>query len=336
MAAFFFGGLSSSVCAQGLPDNDDSTRISPDTGVPSPLEEIKGARGLAAGDDLNDLSHAPVPEYEEGTPQSQRRYIYEVATVSSLSHLYWALGMMDYENQEHIDYYLLLNECKIYEQYNGQEFEWRNIRKATSEFIKKNKDEFPTRFEIVIPIRLEGYDMKRRAFRVVDEDQVKIARRFEVLAKDFNKVHCFFKQKEIPGYPKGIIVELSRPFSLTYVPAPPDRALSFVKEKDKIFQTYKSRAKTKQRLSDLRVAYLVMQLKVFGQRGVTRGFNGLRFVQAMGVLDGYEIYGDLRRKKLFYSKSYLKDLNKLEETEKLRTEYEALKKKFLEGDGLLH
>lgn len=326
IAIFFAASIAATSAYAKDGDNALHSKIKPEQGE---------KKGLVNDGDLEEMLAEPVPEYQEGVPQSKRQYIYEEPTIGTLSHLYWALGMMDYENDEHLDYFLRINECDIQQNYGGNEYEWKRIRNATRDFIKRNVKDFPTRFELALPVRLEEYDMKRKAFRIKEEDQIMAARRFELLAKDFSRMTCWIKSKEIPGYPKGLIIELSRPFSITYVPAPPDMALDFIKEKDAIFQSWTGKGKSKQRLYDLRTAYVILQLKIFAQRGFVRGTNALKFVRVMAVLEGFEIYGNPGHKDLFYSKSYLRKKDEVQAGLKLQRDRDILAKKAL-GEGILH
>ena len=307
----------------------------PDFSVPDEATE-KSKREKKGAQTLQDLpADMPVSEFVEGKPQSTRRHIYEKPTLKSLSNLYWALGFADLENNEHIDNYLKLTECKIYRKFIAAEFEWRDIRKATRQFISANRTEFPTRFELVQEIRLFDYDVKRRAFEVAPKYQIQSYRRFEMISSENLFVSaCGHKGKEVPGFPKGVILELSRPFSLTYVPVPPDIADAYLSEKSRLFQAYSDNSKSQALMYDLRTAYLVMQVKIFAHRKIQRLSNSFLALQTMAVLEGYEVYGDIGRKQLFYSRSYLKDKSELELSEKLKKEIKILEER-VAGNGIL-
>ncbi|MCB1782616.1 MAG: DUF4852 domain-containing protein [Alphaproteobacteria bacterium] len=270
--------------------------------------------------------------FVEGKPKSQRKYIYERPTMASLSHLYWTLGLLDLENKEYIDDFLRINECRIYQNYYSREFEWNEIRDATVKFIKENKDDFPVRFELVIPIRLKDYDTKRHAFQVLNEDQILVARRFEVGAPDARRTFCG-NRKAIEGYPGKIIVEFSRPVSISYIPAPVNIAEQYIQRIDKIAKS-NSNITTKNNLYNIRTAFIILQFKIFSHRGIIRQ-GDFYALQTSAVLEGIEIYGDERRTELFYTQSYLRKDSDLSITSKFESEYKILNEKH-KADGVFY
>jgi len=287
---------------------------------------------------LEDLpADVPVEEYVDGPPQSKRMYIYERPTLKSLANLFWALGYADLENDDHIDNYLKLTECSIYKKFITSEFEWSEIRSATRDFIKKSMSDFPLRFELVQEIFFTDYDLKRKAFKVAPRYQIQTVRRFEMFTTDdVLKSRCGHSSKLMSGFPYGTVIEVSRPVNLTYVPTPPDVAAVYMEEKNKIFQKFSDKSKNKKRLYELRNGYLVMNMKIFAHRGkIVKTIGGYDLLLTMGVLEGYEIYGDIGRKELFYSQSFLTRKDHKEATAKLQKEFEILIKKS-EGEGMLH
>lgn len=297
-------------------------------------EEPKPKEGV---EQLEDMPvDKPVAEFVDGKPQSQRQYIYESPSLKTLSHLYWAISYLDIENDTHVDNFMKINECDIYKNFFGSEFEWKDIRKAAREFIMANKAEFPTRFELTQEIGLQEYDMKREAFKIDPGYQIQAVRRFEMQASDStSKVVCMDRSMEIDGYPKGLLLELSRPFSLTFAPAPKDIAIAYIAEKDEILKKWKDKGRTKKRIFDIRKAYIVMQIKIFAHRKLVKNSVGRRALQVMAVLEGYEIYGDVGRKQLFYAKNYVKKKDEQKVSEKLQQEYDIIKAKY-KGEGVLH
>ena len=297
--------------------------------------EKKGGKAVQLEDFPDDVS---VVEFKEGKPKSKRKYIYEKPTMKNLANLYWALGFLDIENNEHVDNYLKLTECDIYKQYIASEFEWNDIRDATRRFIKKNRDQFPVRFELVQEIKITDYDVKRHAFKINPKYQIQSYRRFQMMTVDSYIDYMFCggsKLLNMEGYPSGVILELSRPFSLTYVPAPLKVAKEYIKTKNTEFQKLRDAAKKAENKYDLRIAYLVMQVKIFASRKIQKTRDGESLLQTMAILEGYEVYGDPGRKLLFYSKSYLTNQTAKEVSDKIKREYKLLRLK-IKGDGMLH
>jgi hypothetical protein len=288
---------------------------------------------------LEDLPpDVPVSDFVEGTPQSQRQYIYEKPSLKNLANLFWALNFSDVANDAHIDYYLRLTECEIFRKFISSEFEMKEIREATRKFVIDNRNDFSMRFELVQQIYLRDYDLKRRAFKIDPKYQIQSVRRFEMITSDnYSAPVCGKRPVGVGSLPLGLILEFSRPFTLTYVPAPTDVAAAYLEEADKKFQKLLDKSKNQERAFDFRKAYLVMFAKAFAFRKVepSRTIKGASLLQTMAVLEGVEVYGDPGRKQLFFSKSFLSTKSPKEVSESLQKEYEILKEKY-KGAGMFH
>lgn len=329
--SFFAGSVSPVFSADAEPANSSSGPAVADFSEPKSEEEADSVQ-------LEDLPpDMPVAEFVEGTPQSNRKYFYEKPTMKALSHLYFAINYVDVDNDVHIDNYLRINECKLFRKYNSSEFQMKEIRDATRKFIIGSRSQFSTRFELKQQIDLLDYDLERRAFKIEPRSQIQGIRRFELFTTDnFEKARCGFRSKQLEGFPFSVILEVSRPFTLTYVPVPVDTALQYIAEKDKIYQKLPEKRRNKDTLYKLRKAYIVFYVKVFAFRKLddssVGGFNAL---QTLAVMEGFEVYGDPGGKNLFYAKSFLDATDPKAVNEKLMKEYEILKGK-IEGSGMLH
>lgn len=301
-----------------------------------PSESNRAEGGIVQLEDLP--PDVPVEDFVEGTPQSKRQYIYERPTLKNLANLFWAIGYADLSNDEHINHYLRVTECEIYRKFISSEFEMKEIREATRKFIVENRNDFSTRFELVQQISLRDYDIKRRAFKINLRHQIQSVRRFELISSDdINQAVCGQKARVDSAFPPGLILEFSRPFTLTYIPVPVDIALSYIEQMDMKFQKLLDKSKSQERVYDYRKAYLVLYAKAFAFRKLESSttVRGAKLLQTMAVLEGVEVYGDPGRKQLFFSKSFLSNKSPTEVTENLRKEYAILREKY-EGEGMLH
>lgn len=308
-----------------------------DNDNPMPDFTTKSQSKEKEGTQLDELPpDVPVADYVEGTPQSKRQYIYEKPTMKNLANFYWAVGYADLENDQNIDDYLKLTECKIFSKFSASEFEMREIREATRKFITDNRSEFSSRFELAQKITLEDYDIKRKAFKISRPYQIHSIRRFEMFTTDdFKRVSCGHRGI-MEGFPTGLMLELSRPFTITYVPVPEDLALAYIDEKTKFMTAKKLDTKNKSLVYEIRTAYIVMYVKGFAFRKLeASSLVGQKFLQTMAVLEGVDVYADVGRKQLFYSKSFLSNVSPTEVSENLRKEYEILNERY-KGLGLLH
>lgn len=93
---------------------------------------------------------------------------YQIITLRSLSKLYWAIGKFDLTDTRAVSNYLLINECDLYTQYYNDDLEWRKVQEAARDYLSKNMSHFSTKFEMVVPITLDRYDIENQKF-MLDE-----------------------------------------------------------------------------------------------------------------------------------------------------------------------
>lgn len=267
----------------------------------------------------------------------EKTYIYEDVTMSSLAKLYWAIDFLNIENPAYIDNYMKINECGMYQTYSAMEFEWNEIRAATKVFILKNKKDFPLRFRFVQPLKLLEYDNKRSAFLIDPEFQYKAARRFEVFAKDSGAVFCSnsIRAEYYEGFNPGLMLELSRPFSLEYLPLDSKKAEQYIDTVTENFRKLNTRNQTREMFSLMRQAYIVFKFKVFAHgENVSSSQNGLEITQMLGALESFEIYADPQLKNLMYSKSYIVKTDASKQNARLVKEYDILRDRSKNGGVL--
>lgn len=283
-------------------------------------------------------------EFEKGPPKPVRQYIYEEPNLENFAFLHWAMNIVDDKTDENIDIFLKLTECQLYQNYNSDEFEWAKIREATKEYIQKNKLDFPSRFELVIPLKMGDYDTERSFFELQEESKIKGVRMFEIVAKDANKrTYCLDGSRYIGNYYRSFVLEMSRPFTLNIVPVEAKAAKELIESTNKIYMDIMKQAPdsakvfNKDKLLDMRNAYLVMYIKAFAYKGLYTGSRNADDYSRgvlLSVLEGYEIFGDPYRRQLFYSRNYVSKRNVEKENENLGKEITILKKRH-EGKGIL-
>lgn len=271
--------------------------------------------------------------------------IYEKPTMEELARLYWMLGALDIENNEHIDNYLLINECGIYKEYRNNEFEWAQIRESSRDFLKKNASTFARRLEFLQPLYLGEYNIEKEYFDIVPEFVKETSRRLEVLTKVHMSSVCEYVG-EIEGYPKGLLIELTRPFGIDKIPVPKDKAQTYITAKLEDYNKLMDHQKTQKRLLESRDAYIWMQVRVFGFKGLEQIEEGYNLNAVFAVLEGLEVYADRDRKDLLFKEVF--DFYKApsEFEQQLRDQYQAMMSNELfrgpdiqdatRGIGLLH
>ena len=263
-------------------------------------------------------------------PNKKKTVIYERPTMKRLSQLYWAAGKFEPTDDLALDHFLMINECDLYREYSKNEFEWTGIRESAREFVQVNRNNFPTHFELLQPIRLGEYDVEEGQFHVAPEFQIEGVRRFEVLAEDLYSDVCDVRYGEqIEGYPKGLHVEMSRPFSLTSFEIQPELARIYIESINKKIKDKGMNVTTKQELYDARNAYLVMRLRIISYKEDKR-VNEYYLSSMLGLLESYTIYGDKERDLILFEENF-KRKRKLSQAEiEMKNRYQARLKKQME------
>ncbi|MGH1455361.1 MAG: DUF4852 domain-containing protein [Alphaproteobacteria bacterium] len=264
--------------------------------------------------------------------------VYETPTNQALSLLYWAVGLYKFEDDKAVDLFASINECAIYKEYYTDEFEWSKIRVATRKYLENNSADFPTRFEFAIPIKLKEYDLRKEMFSLAEGYEIISVRRFEVYSTDYKDKLCIITQRFSETYPRVVVLEFSRPFTLTGIPMKPDVANDYVKRRYAMaLKAYNvSDSPPMSMVYKYRDAILNLKVKIF-TNGKLLGTNSrdLQAVQMLGILEGFDVYEDTTKENLMFSQNYIttKDRNKLYMG--LQEQYEILKEKS-KGAGVLH
>lgn len=247
-------------------------------------------------------------------------------SLENFSRLYWALGIMDPKIDEQIDNYMAINECDIYKDYKFNEFEWKNIRETARKMLTKSAPTFGTRFSIMQEIKLGGYDETRGGFEVQDKFSVDNSRRFEINAVDTANKVCGLS-RYINYYPKGIILELSRPFTLDFLPVHESLARSYIEESIEEFRNIKEKYQTQENLYNKRSAYMEMNVKVFSFLGYGRSQSSAYLAKTIGVLESIKVYADRKKTTLLFAKTFGKRKKNDTIDPKLREQFESFLEK---------
>ena len=292
---------------------------------------------LADGYEDKYLNHDEGPGAEIFLPDGRRpgsSYIYEKPTIQALSHMYWALGSYKTDDKDALTEFMRINECVIYRKFFTDDLEWASVLDATKNFITENKSEFPTRMAFTIPLKLFKYREKRQAFEIQDDYKVS-SRRFEFNAEGhFQK--CTDDHRIHKGYPTALVIEFSRPFTLTYVPMSEDLAKKYIVLKNKALKRFSLGKQTESLKYGVREAYLVLSVKVFAHVKFL-GLNSRRIpsIQLLGTLEGYEIYADFQKTQLLFRQNYVSDRRKNKLGTRLLKQYEILREKS-KGEGVFY
>lgn len=218
----------------------------------------------------------------------------------NLAHLYWNLGMLDINNNQHVDNFLLITECEMYQNYITNDLEWAEIRESSRDFLKKNYKYFPTHFKISIPLYLGRYDSDREIFDVnMEKSAIDAARKIETIY--FTKMVVCGKAGEIEGYPKNLILLLNRPFSLPFVPVEKELARLFLDEAN--YNNYRrSMAAAVREDAHERLAVLELMIRVHSYKEVMPTVGGALKTAVFAQIDYIRVFADFEKEKLLFEK----------------------------------
>jgi len=273
---------------------------------------------------------SPIKGYAQNDDKlvSDFEHFYDDIDIQKLSKLYWKIQALDFNNNTHLDNFLFINECDIYNDYFYNELEWGHIRDQGKDFIVDNIEEFPARFKFVQPLKLEEYDQDNEVFNVLPFYQIDGLRKFEIISNDFNEVICSQKRlDDIEGYPRVLLVEFTQPLTIKEISMRPAIAKRYIDKKMEIFDTLPDSKKSKDMVHDLRNAYIVMKMKVFSYKGESQIENGLKRASVYGMLEGYEIYGDRDLTDLLYFENFVRQAAEKPVDVRLKEQYQALRRK---------
>lgn len=289
---------SSAAPVQGdvAPQNSAETQVrpsSPGTGGVSASETSSGSEGASDSSDAG----------EKDTPRAQR--VYQDPDVPNLSRLYWALGMFDIEKDDlAVDNYIMINECQIFRDYFTDDFEWKNVREATRSFLRKNMKSFSRRFEFIQPIELGRYNEDTQTFEVLTDLITKGSRLLYGDMNSRNEQICD-KRGNIDGYPRNVIVSLSRPIHYPQIPVNVDLARDYIARtkirNEEDFRNSPEHLMTVLKMKSYeRLAFIVVKVRMIKFIEMRNARDG-SYPVIFAALEGIEIYEDPKKKRLLYS-----------------------------------
>lgn len=227
---------------------------------------------------------------------------YVEPTFENLAKLYWALGILDINDNEIIDNYLSITDCDLYTNYLNDDLEWRTIRELARESIRKNYKSYPTHFRVTIPLYLRQYHADEEYFEVdVDKSALRAVRKIEAIFYN-NPITCR-RVGEITGFPRNLILFLNRPFTLSEVPVERELARIYLDE----VNSQKKFVSSKQRLGEgERQAYLEIFFKVHSFKETLHGLPGIQAV-VFTQIDHIRVFADYEQEKLLFERNMFED-----------------------------
>ncbi len=221
-------------------------------------------------------------------PESTKLTGYVRGTPANLSKLYWNLGVFDSGDDRAVDNFMLINECKIYQNNVNNDFEWKKIRESAKKFLNSNRKSFPTKFEFVLPVELGTYDEVRKGFPIVDIYAYNNVRRFEIWGNSLDRELCG-RIGEVKDYPRNLMLIMEQAFTYNFVPVDEHVAQAFlVRKQNEVLELDTDIRQSRYK----RVAYVRLRVDFHEYLGSIRGRNGSILAILEGKLDGIDLFED--------------------------------------------
>lgn len=164
------------------------------------------------------------------TRKTEALRTYVQPSYTNMAKSLWALNVPSLDDDRAIDNFLKITECGLYSRFFTNEFEWKKIRDATRDYLKKYKNTFPRRYEYVQPLLLDRYDFALKGFRLMPDSAFVTSSRLEMVKKMQYTGTCDdVSYDSVPGYPNAMMIMLKQPFSLSFVRINEDLAQEYLK-----------------------------------------------------------------------------------------------------------
>lgn len=216
--------------------------------------------------------------------------------MQNMSKLMWQMGVLDLSDNIAIDNYLMINECELFLRYYNNDIEWEKIREAAREMLNNTMQTFPTKFEILVPIKLDRYNPEKQYFELEETSKMVNVRRLDIRMNQKREV-CNERGREIRGYPRSIILTLNRPFSFSRVPVGKALAELYIEEARIAYENVP--LKLQPQLYE-RTAFMRAKVNITSFKEAIQGRQGEMQAVVIGQLEGVEIYADVHKEKLMY------------------------------------
>lgn len=221
----------------------------------------------------------------------------------NLARLYWALGVLDINNDKQIDHFIAITECEMYKTYFKNDLEWVDLREATRAHLKNNYKNFSTSFKFTIPLYLGTYDSDGEYFNV-NQKASAIDAVVKIETIYYSKLTTCDITGEIQGYPRNLILYLNRPFSLARLPMEKELARLFLDVANSEEAQRFNRQLIMNTAGDAadRMAYLELMFRVHSYKGAVNTSAQMLKAVVFAQIDYIRVYADFEKERLIYEK----------------------------------
>lgn len=261
-----------------------------------------------------------IPDFDSFTEKGLKEYArpkfkpraYIPATMENLINLYWGMGVNKTSNPQEIDMYMRATECKIYDRFRYNEFEWRKIRSIAKDVIDVSTKVYYNRLEFTQPIILGEYDMQRGTFPISRDTAFNGTRRVQLGGTAFGDACLGLNRGGVTSvlhHPSKVEVILNHPLTLTFVKTPEELAQEFVALHFALNQSNPLNSTPRPRVAYINLKILITNFK---EKIIPKRRGGNQRVIFFGYLEGYEVFADKDLTiSLYESRKFTEHLDKL-------------------------
>lgn len=235
---------------------------------------------------------------QEKLTLDELRQQYKKTSYPTLLDLYWKNSRLNTGDVNHIDYYLKVKECDLTKKHYANDFEWKKIREATVDHLKKYRKGLSNKIYFVQPLELSEYDFERGGFKINQDYQYREVKRMRISDNQPGMVEECLKAFPSPIdiseiAPLNAIASLTKPFTFEFLPL-----------KEDVAKLYLEYLKEQNFLGNNRPAYIFIYMDVLNylKDTVNYGVDGFKTSEFKTKIALIEVYTDLERKYPLYIK----------------------------------
>jgi len=150
---------------------------------------------------------------------------YETPSLQNFVKTLVRFGALNINDNDIINEYAMIEECKIYNHFTSDDFKWHQIQAALRESIHQNVKTFPTGYHYDKQIQLGHYDFKEKLYRFNDEKALSNVNSFTI--STHKETAC--QENENSIFPKKYKLVLDHPLYIPGLPLAEEDARTLLK-----------------------------------------------------------------------------------------------------------
>ena len=220
---------------------------------------------------------------------------YGTLTYPELFALAWVGGAYKKDDPLVIDGFLRVTQCKLYNSFYTNEFEWNKIRENTKKQLEESAKKFPRYYEYVQPLYLGRYDSGMKGFPVAGDSSYEFTQLLQISKFFLEHTDCGDDLRLDPRrYPSAAVLKLLSPLSLSLVRVPEDAAKRYVEKVANIVDSHGR---------EMRQAYVRFRIRVDSFSGIAPIGQDVMYM-FKGRIEQASVFEDRDLTRILYEQTY--------------------------------